>query len=126
MKSCSHLTRMQFLQGFNGDRNCNATVNNCSTQKEQGQISSTNLQSSDFTRDDLAVGLRGETYLENGLNLGAAWEQLRLSSNRKGRSGTLRRQNELGALACLYRASHAAACACSRVRIRRAATPAPP
>ena len=31
----------------------------------------TNLQSSDFTRDDLAVGLRGETYLENGLDLGA-------------------------------------------------------
>ena len=31
----------------------------------------TNLQSSDFTRDDLAVGLRGETYWENGLDLGA-------------------------------------------------------
>jgi len=31
----------------------------------------TNLQSSDFTRDELAVGLRGETYLENGLDLGA-------------------------------------------------------
>ncbi len=31
----------------------------------------TNLQSSDFTRADLAVGLRGETYLENGLDLGA-------------------------------------------------------
>ena len=25
----------------------------------------------DFTRDDLAVGLRGETYWENGLDLGA-------------------------------------------------------
>lgn len=31
----------------------------------------TNLQSSDFTRDDLAVGLRSETYWENGLDLGA-------------------------------------------------------
>jgi hypothetical protein len=31
----------------------------------------TNLQSSDFTRDDLAVGLRGESYLENGLDIGA-------------------------------------------------------
>ena len=31
----------------------------------------TNPQSSDFTRDDLAVGLRGESYLENGLDLGA-------------------------------------------------------
>jgi hypothetical protein len=31
----------------------------------------TNLQSSDFTRDDLAVGLRGETYLDNGLDIGA-------------------------------------------------------
>jgi hypothetical protein len=31
----------------------------------------TNLQSSDFTRADLAVGLRGETYWENGLDLGA-------------------------------------------------------
>jgi hypothetical protein len=31
----------------------------------------TNLQSSDFTRADLAVGLRSETYWENGLDLGA-------------------------------------------------------
>jgi hypothetical protein len=34
-------------------------------------IIGTNLQSSDFTRDDLAVGLRGETYLDNGLDIGA-------------------------------------------------------
>jgi hypothetical protein len=31
----------------------------------------TNLQSSDFTRDDLAVGVRGESYWENGLDIGA-------------------------------------------------------
>ena len=31
----------------------------------------TNLQFSDFTLDDLASCLRGETYWENGLDLGA-------------------------------------------------------
>jgi hypothetical protein len=34
-------------------------------------IIGTNLQSSDFTRDDLAVGVRGESYWENGLDIGA-------------------------------------------------------